>query len=181
MGLGVTERSFLRRLADPDRDLRLRPSLTTPLSGEDAFVCLFSLSLSRSELRRSVRSFDFGRGALTSLGASFAGLALRERVAVLRLVRDRSAPLLEDDDELDDDELLLEELDREPELLRDELLSDELLSLLLEFRFLRSFSRPRCFFSALSESAEAERFFDRAILNQPTAKSDVEISTFYAN
>lgn len=109
---------------------------------------------------------DFGRGALTSLGASFGGVALRERVAVLRLVRERSAPLLEDDDELDDDELLLEELDREPELLRDELLSDELLSLLLEFRFLRSFSRPRCFFSALSESADSERFFDRAILFQ---------------
>lgn len=126
MGLGVTERSFLRRLEDPERDLRLRPSLTAPLSGEGALVCLFSLSLSRSELRRSVRSFDFGRGALTSLGASFAGLALRERVAVLRLVRDRSAPLLEDDEELDEDELLLEELDREPELLRDELLSDEL-------------------------------------------------------
>lgn len=178
MGLGVTERSFLRRLEDPERDLRLRPSLTAPpLSGEDALVCLFSLSLSRSELRRSVRSFDFGRGALTSLGASFAGLALRERVAVLRLVRERSAPLLEDDDELDDDELLLEELDREPELLRDELLSDELLSLLLEFRFLRSFSRPRCFFSALSESTES-RFFERAILYQSIA---VESSSFYGN
>lgn len=169
MGLGVTERSFLRRLEDPERDLRLRPSLTpAPLSGEDALVvCLFSLSLSRSKLlRRSVvRSFDFGRGALTSLGASFAGgLALRDRVAVLRLVRDRSAPLLEDDDELEEDELLLEELDREPELLREELLSEELLSLLLEFRFLRSFSRPRCFFSTLSESADSERFFERAIL-----------------
>lgn len=97
------------------------------------------------------------------------------------LVRDRSAPLLEDDEELDDDELLLEELDREPELLRDELLSDELLSLLLEFRFFRSFSRPRCFFSALSESADCERFFDRAILYQSTASFYVEINTFHVN
>lgn len=94
---------------------------------------------------------------------------LGERVAVLRLVVRRSPPLLDDDEELDEDELLLEELDREPELLRDELLSEELplLSLLLELlRFLRSFSRPRCFclsFS-LSESADSERFFERAIV-----------------
>lgn len=178
VGLGVSERSFRRRLEDAERDLRLRPSLTAPLSGEDALACLFSLSLSRSKLRRSVRSFDFGRGALTSFGASFAGLALRERVAVLRLVRERSAPLLEDDEELDDDELLLEELDREPELLRDELLSDELLSLLLEFRFLRSFSRPRCFFSTLSESADSERFFERAILYQLTVDQTPKIALF---
>lgn len=172
MAFGVTERSFLRRLDDPERDLRLRASLAAPLSGDAALACLFSLSLSpRSALRRSLRSLDFGRGGFTSLaGASLvAGLALCERdlVAVLRLVRERSAPLLDDDDELDDDELLLEELDRDPELLRDELLSDELplLSLLLEFRFLRSFSRPRCFFSTLSESADSERFFDRAIFH----------------
>lgn len=170
MAFGVTERSFLRRLDDPERDLRLRASLAAPLSGDAALACLFSLSLSqRSALRRSLRSLDFGRGGFTSLaGASLvAGLALRDLVAVLRLVRERSAPLLDDDDELDDDELLLDELDRDPELLRDELLSDELplLSLLLEFRFLRSFSRPRCFFSTLSESADSERFFDRAIFH----------------
>lgn len=169
MAFGVTERSFLRRLDDPERDLRLRPSFTAPLSGVAVLACLFSLSLSRSKLRRSLRSFDFGRGGFTSFGASFDGLALRERdlVAVLRLGRARSAPLLDDDDELEDEELLLEELDRDPELLRDELLSDELplLSLLLELRFFLSFSRPRCFFSALSESADSERFFDRAILH----------------
>lgn len=168
VAFGVTERSFLRRLDDPERDRRPRPSFTAPLSGDAAaFACLFSLSLSRSALRRSLlRSFDLGRGAFTSFGASFAGLALRDLVAVLRLGRERSAPLLDDDEELEEDELLLEELDRDPELLRDELLSEELpLLLLLEFRFLRSFSRPRCFFSALSESADSERFFDRAILH----------------
>lgn len=96
------------------------------------------------------------------------GLALRERVAVLRFVRERSAPLLDDDDELEEDELLLDELDRDPELLREELLSDELplLSLLLELRFLRSLSRPRCFLSAFSESADSERFLERAILHR---------------
>lgn len=94
---------------------------------------------------------------------------LGERVAVLRLVVRRSPPLLDEEDELDEDELLLEELERDPELLRDELLSEELplLSLLLELlRFLRSFSRPRCFclsFS-LSESGDSERFFERAIV-----------------
>lgn len=169
MALGVTDRSFLRLLDEPERDRRLRPSLTAALSGELVFACLFSLSLSRSVLRRSLRSFDFGRGAFTSLAVSFAGLALRERdlLTVLRFARDRSAPLLDDEDELEDEELLLEELEREPELLRDELLSDELplLSLLLELRFLRSFSRPRCFFSALSESADSERFFERAMLH----------------
>lgn len=96
-----------------------------------------------------------------------AGLLLRERdrVVVLRLVRERSASLLDDEDELEDDELLLLELDRDPELLRDELLSEELplLSLLLELRFLRSFSLPRCFLSALSDSSESDRFFDRVI------------------
>lgn len=186
MAFGVTERSFLRRLEDPERDLRLRTSLpAAPLSGVAVLACLFSLSLSRSELRRSLRSLDFGRGAFTSFGASLAGLALRERdlVTVLRLVRERSAPLLDDDDELEDDELLLEELDRDPELLRDELLSDELplLSLLLELRFLRSFSRPRCFFSALSESTDSERFFDRAILHYSQAGFDAKFSAFIAN
>ena len=67
---------------------------------------------------------------LSQLWAGWAGLLLRdrdrERVFVLRLVRERSAPLLDDDEELDEDELLLDELDREPELLREELLSDEL-------------------------------------------------------
>lgn len=152
---------------DSERDRRPRASLLA-LSGEAALACLFSLSLSRSALRRSARSLDFGRVGLTSFGGSLAGLALRERdlVTVLRLVRERSAPLLDDDEELDDDELLLDELEREPELLRDELLSEELplLSLLLELRFLRSLSRPRCFFSTLSESADSERFFERAIL-----------------
>lgn len=196
VGRGVTERSFRRRF-EPDRERRLRPSLLGR-SGDDAagppvLVCLFSLSLSRSTLpRRSVRSFDLGRtGLLASFGgASFAG-GLGERVAVLRLVVRRSPPLLDEDDELDEDELLLEELDRDPELLRDELLSDELkvftsakqnptkidlsstylplLSLLLELlRFLRSFSRPRCFclsFS-LSDSADSERFFERALQTQ---------------
>lgn len=106
---------------------------------------------------------------LSQLWAGWAGLLLRdrdrERVFVLRLVRERSAPLLDDDEELDEDELLLDELDREPELLREELLSDELplLSLLLEVRFLRSFSRPRCFLSAFSDSSESDRFFDRVI------------------
>lgn len=165
VGRGVTERSLRRLFEDPERDRRLRISLLG-LSGE-SLACLFSLSLSRSALRRSFRSFDLGRVVLVSFGGSLTGLALldRDRVTVLRFVRDRSAPLLEDDEELEEEELLLDELDRDPELLLEELLSDELplLSLLLELRFLRSFSRPRCFFSALSESADSDRFFERAI------------------
>lgn len=180
VGRGVTERSFRRRF-EPDRERRLRLSLLGR-SGDEAvpppppppppvLVCLFSLSLSRSTLpRRSVRSLDLGRtGLLTSFGGASLVGGLGERVAVLRLVVRRSPPLLDEEDELDEDELLLDELDRDPELLRDELLSEELplLSLLLELlRFLRSFSRPRCFclsFS-LSESGDSERFFERAII-----------------
>lgn len=206
-GRGVTERSRRLRFDEPDRERRLRESLID-LSTDGARACLFSLSLSRgSELRRSVFSFDLDRtlvpftggslavaaDCLSQLWAGWAGLLLRdrdrERVFVLRLVRERSAPLLDDDEELDDDELLLDELDREPELLREELLSDELseakqltqkreekrclhylplLSLLLEVRFLRSFSRPRCFLSAFSDSSESDRFFDRVL--QRTAR-----------
>lgn len=80
---------------------------------------------------------------------------------VLRLALERSAPLLELDDELLEEVLELDELDRDPELLLEELLSEELplLSLLLdtEPRFLRSFSRLRPFLSFFSESADADR------------------------
>uniref|UniRef100_A0A182LY93 Uncharacterized protein n=1 Tax=Anopheles culicifacies TaxID=139723 RepID=A0A182LY93_9DIPT len=142
IGRGVTERSRRFRFDEPDRERRLRESLFD-FSTEAARLCLFSLSLSRgSELRRSDLSFDLDRilvpfadgsfavaaDCLSQLWAGSAGLLLRERerVLVLRLVRERSASLLDDDDELEDDELLLEELERDPELLRDELLPDEL-------------------------------------------------------
>ena len=83
---------------------------------------MFSLSLSRSELRRSrSRSFDFGLiGFKSLLGAFLTGERLRDldRETDLRFGLDLSAPLLEDEDEEDDEldellrlllELLLEE------------------------------------------------------------------------
>jgi hypothetical protein len=96
------------------------------------------------------RSFDSLRASLLAIGLLLRG------VFDLRFVR-RSAPLLDEDDELllEDDEL--DELERDPELRDEELLSDELPLLELDPlpRRFRSRSRPRPDFFSFSFSFSA--------------------------
>lgn len=122
MGLGVKDLSLRFLRGDPDLERVLRRESLDFSTDERVF--LFSLSfsvVSRSELRFSL---DF---ALVSFNivSPFFKLLLLERDADFLLFLERSAPLLEDDDELDDVLLELLELDLDPEL-RDELLSEEL-------------------------------------------------------
>jgi hypothetical protein len=125
------ERSLRLRLGDSDRERDLFLGSLGAFSTEPLESRLFSLSLSRSELRRSFsRSFDFGLATtgfaslFTTDGAFLTGERLRdlERETDLRFGLDRSPPLLDEEDDDEDEEL--DELRLLLELLLDERLDE---------------------------------------------------------